>query len=503
MEDRRIIDSIEQNKNAKMDLPSFVHVEGSRLPSFQSSIIHLRSLIHQSIEVYRRKHFHTYTLVKSYFKRRSWKNKDMYSRIWRMIAVASTCICRQVRSFGKTLPQRASTIQRSSYSHTPSLWALSEQDEEYLAKAVDHAKNALGRTYPNPAVGCILVEQNSGEIIGSGFHPRAGFPHAEIFALLEATGHVEDGVAAAKSVIAGEQDESLRTLMGTYSQENGPQELFGGAFESSPVTAYVTLEPCCHYGQTPPCAVTFSLSKIDRVVVGFRDPNPRVDGGGVKLLQEAGVSVDMAEGDTNDKCASIVDYFVKRITPKSYEDFSWINGAMRRAIRKIAGTQKAEDSMAQMNWTGKTKATNEESVDKLDLDAFWMNRVDEMLWKDEIVNLRLNKAVGKKKLAKRLGERVAQELGAHVAQTVGHTALLYRPGVPPVLDLYKMIEPEDIPHTEEKVEFSLSNIPEEESSPSNLLTDMTVVQLKELLKAKGLKVSGRKDELIDRLGQEA
>jgi diaminohydroxyphosphoribosylaminopyrimidine deaminase/5-amino-6-(5-phosphoribosylamino)uracil reductase len=188
-----------------------------------------------------------------------------------------------------------------------------------------------------------------------------------------------------------------------------------------------------------------ALSKVNRVVVGFRDPNPRVDGGGVQLLEEAGIEVDMAEegGEINKECAKIVENFVKRITPKEYDnqDFQWVNGAMRSALRRLAGTKKNEDSLAQVNWTDKhPKAADEDAVDALDLNYRWMERVDALLWKDELVNLRLNKAVGKKKLAKHLAERVAETLGAHVAQTVGHTALLFRPGVPPVLDLHKLVE---------------------------------------------------------------
>ena len=69
-----------------------------------------------------------------------------------------------------------------------------------------------------------------------------------------------------------------------------------------------------------------------------------------------------------------------------------------------------------------------------------MERLDFMLWQNELVNVRLNKAVGKKKLAKQLGQRIAKELGAHVAQTVGHTTLLYRPGVPPMLDVEDLLK---------------------------------------------------------------
>jgi len=107
-------------------------------------------------------------------------------------------------------------------------------------------------------------------------------------------------------------------------------------------------------------------------------------------------------------------------------------------LRSVAGRKKADDSLVQVNWNAKSKASNEEEVDELELPAEWLEHVDGLLWRQELVNLRLNKAVNKKKLARRLGERVASSLGAHVAQSVGHTALLYRPGIPPILNLEEL-----------------------------------------------------------------
>jgi pyrimidine deaminase RibD-like protein len=331
-----------------------------------------------------------------------------------------------------------SMLSSVSSSASSSSTRLSKEDEAFLAEAVEHAKIGYGHTFPNPAVGCILVRQDTGDVIGTGFHPKAGFPHGEIFGLLEAAGHVESGIDAARNVIDNQSELSsdLQSLFDEYKNADagGPEKLFGGIFEDVPVTAYVTLEPCCHYGKTPPCAASLALAKVDRVVVGFRDPNPRVDGGGVKVLQDAGVEVDMTE----DKgCARIVNGFVKRIRPKDYdaETYSHVTGAMRRGLRRIAGQKKADDTMQQVSWGGRVKATTEESVDELDLPAEWMEHLDALLWNEEMVNIRLNKAVQKKKLAKHLGNRIAAGLGAHVAQVVGHTVLLYRPGVPPVLDL--------------------------------------------------------------------
>lgn len=326
------------------------------------------------------------------------------------------------------------------------LFSSAASDVEFMNLAIFAAKRGYGGTFPNPAVGCVLVRQDTNDVIGSGFHPRAGMPHAEIFALFEACGLVSNGVDAAMSIIKEEDNELIKTvqdLTQTYV-EDGPKALFGDAFSSIPVTAYVTLEPCCHYGKTPPCAASLVVSRVDRVVVGFRDPNPRVDGGGVHLLKEAGVSVDVLKGEQADECAKLVEYFVKRITPRD-NDYTTVNGAMRRALRSLAGRRKTENTLAVRPWPCAGPSVTKEgdlmsAVDALPLDPSWVEAVDACLWNEELVLLRLNNAVGKKKGAKRLGERIAQELDAHVAQIVGHTVLLYRPGVPSVLDLSKLVE---------------------------------------------------------------
>jgi pyrimidine deaminase RibD-like protein/RNA-binding protein YhbY len=382
--------------------------------------------------------------------------------------------CRRVHSLlllpGKRAALRITTATRFSSTSTSSLSTassseissvtsndgtiISSDDRSFLSQALDHAKIGSGHTFPNPAVGCVIVRQDTGDVVGAGFHPRAGSPHAEVFALLEAAGHVKSGVDAAKSVLeAGsnvlENDEDLQKLIdeyaGTVDDVSGPQKLFADSFADVPITAYVTLEPCCHYGKTPPCAESLALAKVDRVVVGFRDPNPRVDGGGVKVLQDAGIDVAMA----NDKgCAGIVDAFVKRILPKDYDDQSYahITGGHRRALRTIAGRKKTDNTLNQISWNAKgrtEKAKNEEATEGLVLPAEWMENLDAVLWRDELVNLRLNKAVQKKKLAKHLGERIAASLGAHVAQVIGHTVLLYRPGIPAVLDLDALAKSDD------------------------------------------------------------
>jgi len=383
--------------------------------------------------------------------------------------------------------------------------------------AVRAARIGYGNTYPNPAVGCVLVRQSKdgdggeneeeGVVAGTGFHPRAGMPHAEVFALYEACGHVVDGVEAARAVM-GVDDESgddaggsagdgalvekVGGLVAAYSEEGGASTLFGGAFNgdsTSTMTAYVTLEPCCHYGQTPPCAASLAAAGVDRVVVGRLDPNPKVDGGGIAVLRRAGVQVDVmrakkartrtaaeydraayaappSRGETEaaKECKDLVDCFVKRISGPSGVDSTAeldeaINGARRVALRKLANQRKAAGTMTVLEWPQRLMRRNQQKqpdsndddddavssdegesiAETIPLHHVYLERLDAALWADELVLLRLKGAVSKKKDAKILGRRAAEEMGAHVAQVVGHTVLLYRPGMPRGLDLEEMI----------------------------------------------------------------
>jgi diaminohydroxyphosphoribosylaminopyrimidine deaminase / 5-amino-6-(5-phosphoribosylamino)uracil reductase len=123
------------------------------------------------------------------------------------------------------------------------------KDHYYMKMALDLAASAKGRTNPNPIVGAILVKD--GVIVGSGLHRKAGEPHAEVHAFRMAGEHAE------------------------------------GA------TLYVTLEPCSHFGKTPPCANLVKESNVARVVVAMQDPNPQVAGRGIGLLREAGIEVEV------------------------------------------------------------------------------------------------------------------------------------------------------------------------------------------------------------------
>lgn len=116
-----------------------------------------------------------------------------------------------------------------------------------MQRAIELAKKGQFTTRPNPCVGCVIVKD--GQIIGEGYHYQAGQPHAEVFALRQ----------------AGEQ--------------------------ATGATAYVTLEPCSHYGRTPPCALALIKAGIAGVVIAVIDPNPKVTGRGIELLQQAGIQV--------------------------------------------------------------------------------------------------------------------------------------------------------------------------------------------------------------------
>ncbi|GHF61345.1 riboflavin biosynthesis protein RibD [Deinococcus metalli] len=117
----------------------------------------------------------------------------------------------------------------------------------FMRQALLEAARGLGRTSPNPPVGCVIVQGT--EVVGRGFHPKAGEPHAEVFALRE----------------AGERARGA--------------------------TVYVTLEPCSHHGRTPPCADALIAAGVSRVVVATLDPNPQVAGRGVETLRAAGIDV--------------------------------------------------------------------------------------------------------------------------------------------------------------------------------------------------------------------
>ncbi|MFK0732792.1 MAG: bifunctional diaminohydroxyphosphoribosylaminopyrimidine deaminase/5-amino-6-(5-phosphoribosylamino)uracil reductase RibD [Gloeotrichia echinulata GP01] len=146
----------------------------------------------------------------------------------------------------------------------------SDFDRAMMQRCLTLARRALGRTSPNPLVGSVIVQ--NGEIIAEGFHPRAGEPHAEVFALRA----------------AGDRARGA--------------------------TIYVSLEPCNHYGRTPPCSEGLINAGVAKVVVGMVDPNPLVAGGGIAKLRAAGIEVVV--GVEQEACQQINEGFVHRILYK-------------------------------------------------------------------------------------------------------------------------------------------------------------------------------------------
>lgn len=129
---------------------------------------------------------------------------------------------------------------------------FSSQDFEWMSQALALAERAQPIAMPNPAVGCVLVRD--GEVIGEGYTQPVGHDHAEVQAVKNA---------------------------------------YARGFDLKGATAYVTLEPCSHYGRTPPCALRLIKEQVARVVVACLDPNPLVAGRGVRMLEEAGIRVDV------------------------------------------------------------------------------------------------------------------------------------------------------------------------------------------------------------------
>ncbi|WP_028238718.1 bifunctional diaminohydroxyphosphoribosylaminopyrimidine deaminase/5-amino-6-(5-phosphoribosylamino)uracil reductase RibD [Stutzerimonas azotifigens] len=181
-------------------------------------------------------------------------------------------------------------------------------DQAWMARALRLARKGLYSTHPNPRVGCVLVKD--GAVIGEGWHPFAGEPHAEVHALRQA-------------------GEAAR-----------------GA------TAYVTLEPCSHHGRTPPCAEALVSAGVARVVAAMQDPNPLVAGRGLARLR--GVGVEVASGVLEAEARALNPGFIKRMesglpfvrvklamsldgrTAMASGESQWITGpAARREVQRL------------------------------------------------------------------------------------------------------------------------------------------------------------------------
>lgn len=187
-------------------------------------------------------------------------------------------------------------------------------DAHYMARALELARKGRYSTHPNPRVGCVIVRD--GQVVGEGWHVRAGEPHAEVHALRAAG------------------------------------ELARGA------TAYVTLEPCSHHGRTPPCADALVNAGVARVVAAMQDPNPEVAGRGLQRLAQAGI--DTHGGVLEGEARAINKGFLKRMehglpyvrvklamsldgrTAMASGESQWITGpAARSAVQRL----RAESSV--------------------------------------------------------------------------------------------------------------------------------------------------------------
>ena len=171
-----------------------------------------------------------------------------------------------------------------------SLEAVESDDERYMDEALGLAERARGETSPNPMVGAVVVSTR-GDVVGSGFHERAGAPHAEVRAL--------DAASA----------------------------------QASGATMYSTLEPCCHVGRTGPCTERIIEAGVRRVVIGVVDPNPRVSGSGIAYLRGRGLQVDV--GIRHRRASRLNEAFITWVT--TGRPFVTMKVAMSRDGKIAAG----------------------------------------------------------------------------------------------------------------------------------------------------------------------
>ena len=184
-------------------------------------------------------------------------------------------------------------------------------EQRFMKRAVELAKKGAGQTNPNPLVGAVIVKD--GRIIGEGYHERCGSLHAE------------------------------RNAFASLSESSEGAEL------------YVTLEPCCHHGKTPPCTDAILEHKIARVIIGSRDPNPKVSGKGVSILRSAGVEVE--EDFMREECDRLNPVFFHYITTNrpyvvmKYAATADGKIATRTGASKWITGEKARAKVQEMRWT--------------------------------------------------------------------------------------------------------------------------------------------------------
>lgn len=245
--------------------------------------------------------------------------------------------------------------------------ALSLQDSEFMLHAIQLAKRGLYTTKPNPRVGCVLVKGN--KIIAEGWHVRAGQGHAEVEALKK----TQDAQGA---------------------------------------TAYVTLEPCSHYGRTPPCAEALIKAGVVRVVVGMQDPNPLVAGKGLALLEQAGVSV--ISGIMEDEAKALNQGFITRMqTGKPY------------VLSKLAMSLDGRTAMASGESKWITAAHARQDVQKLRaVSGAVLTGVDTVLADDPGMNVRLQGVDVEQPVRVILDSRLRTPVTAKLLTLPGRTFIL-------------------------------------------------------------------------------
>lgn len=208
-----------------------------------------------------------------------------------------------------------------------------KQDAQFMARAIGLAKKGWNSTDPNPRVGCVIVRQ--GQILGQGWHQRAGEAHAETIALDDAND-------------------------------------VGGA------TAYVTLEPCSHVGRTPSCAEALIDAGIGRVVAAMRDPNPLVAGAGLKKLERAGIRVDIGVLESEARLLNLG--FISRM-----------NRQRPHVVSKMACSFDGRTAMAsgESKWITSTEARADVQRLRAGSSAV-LTGIETVLADDPLLNVRIN-----------------------------------------------------------------------------------------------------------------
>lgn len=256
-------------------------------------------------------------------------------------------------------------------------------DARFMKRALALAARGLGRVEPNPMVGCVLVRR--GRVIAEGWHRRFGGPHAEIEALRKARGSAR------------------------------------GA------TAYVTLEPCCITAKTPPCTRALIEAKLRRVVVGTRDPNPKVFGGGIRRLRRAGIVVD--EGVLAEEAAQLIAPFAKWIqTQRPWVILKW--------AQSLDGTiaTRTKDS----KWISDAASRDHAHRTRGRVDAILVG-VNTVLTDDPQLTCRAGRP---RRIATRvvLDSKLRTPLASNLAQTAGETPTIIFCGPDAALSRRKRLE---------------------------------------------------------------